>query len=87
MKNNVEDRLLWMLAGIGLGAGVALLLAPKTGRDTRRYLAKLAEEGRDRIVDGSQEFLDKGKQAVDRGRAVVDGALDFVERGRRIIAR
>ena len=87
MKNNVEDRLLWMLAGIGLGAGVALLLAPKTGRDTRRYLAKLAEEGRDRIVDGSQEFIDKGKQAVDRGRAVVDGALDFVERGRRIIAR
>lgn len=87
MKNDISDRILWMLAGVGLGAGLALLFAPQSGRDTRRYLARMAEDGRDQLAESGHEALQKGKQVIERGKAVVDEALDFVERGRRILSR
>lgn len=87
MRNQTGERFLWLLAGAGLGAGIALMFAPKTGKDMRRYLARVAEDSRERLVEGSQEALDKGKQVFERGKAVVDEALDFVERGRRVVIR
>ena len=85
MRNERGEKFLWLLAGLGLGASVALLFAPKTGRETRRYLSRMAEHGRDRLAESGQDVLEKGKQVYERGKAVVDEALDFVERGRRII--
>src|SRR6202795_2980866 len=85
MADEKGEKFLWLLAGLGLGAGVALLFAPKSGRDTRRYLARMAEESRDRLAESGQDVLDKSKQVFERGKAVVDEALDFVERGRRTI--
>ena len=87
MRNDASDRVLWMLAGVGIGAGLALLFAPQSGRDTRRYLARVAEDGRDHLAESGQEVFEKGKQVIERGKAVVDEALEFVDRGRRILSR
>ena len=94
MSDDRGERLLWLLAGLGVGAAVALLFAPKTGRDLRRQLTRFAEDSRDRFAESGQDVfekgkdvLEKGKQAVERGKAVVEEALDFVERGRRTILR
>jgi gas vesicle protein len=87
MARGTGEKVLWILAGVGIGAGVALLFAPKTGKDMRRYLARVAEDSRDRLADTSQDVLDKGKEVYERSKAVVDEALDFVERGRRTILR
>lgn len=87
MSDRTGEKFLWLLTGLGLGAGIALLFAPKTGRDTRRYLARLAEEGRDRVAESGQDVLDKGKEVLKRGKSVVDEAMDFMERGRRLIVR
>jgi len=38
-------RTLGLALGIGFGVGVALLLAPKSGADTRSMIAKKAREG------------------------------------------
>src|SRR5688500_7732629 len=84
MRN--EERFLWLLAGIGLGAGAALLLAPKSGSETREYLSHLACDGRDRVTESGQDILQKGKEAYERGKAVVEEAMDFVERGGRRVA-
>jgi gas vesicle protein len=86
MRNDTNDRILWILAGVGLGAGLALLFAPQSGRDTRRYLARVAEDGRDQLAETGHDALEKGKQVFERGKAVVDEALDFVGRGRRILS-
>ena len=87
MSRGNGEKFLYMLAGMGLGAGVALLFAPKSGRETRRYLSRLAREGRERVLDTGEEFVDRGKKVYEHGKAVVDEAMEFVDRGRRAVMR
>ena len=82
---NKPDRLLWFFAGAALGATVALLYAPQSGKDTRRYLGKKAKQGRDAVVDVSRDALEKGQKLYDKGRKMADDAADLFERGRRLV--
>lgn len=57
------------------GAAVALLMAPATGDEVRRYLNDKAREGRDRANDAARQgrdFLNRQREtltsAVDKGR-------------------
>jgi gas vesicle protein len=83
MKNS--ERLFLLLAGMGIGAGVALLFAPKSGKETRKYLSRMAEDGRDRVVETGEELVDQGKKAYEHGKAVVDEAMEYIDRGRRAV--
>ena len=87
MSRGNGEKFLYMLAGMGLGAGFALLFAPQSGRETRRYLSRLANEGRERVLESSEEFADRGRKIYEHGKAVVDEAMEFVDRGRRAVMR
>jgi gas vesicle protein len=80
-----SDRLVWFLTGAALGAAVALLYAPQSGKDTRRYLGKKAKHGREAIGDVSREAMDKGRELYQKGRKMADEAADLFERGRRLV--
>jgi gas vesicle protein len=67
--------LLAFILGAVSGAAFALLYAPVTGDETRRYLGQKAKEGRDRAA----EMAELGRQAVHQGRETLATAL---ERGR-----
>lgn len=67
---------MWFLAGMTVGAVVALLYAPYRGRDMRRLVSKKAEEAREFVSETGQEIY-------DRGRGLVDEASELVERGRK----
>jgi len=75
----------WFLVGAAVGAAVALLYAPQSGKATRRLIAKKTEEGREAIMDSSKEVLDRGKDLFDRGRELADEAADIFERGRKLV--
>jgi gas vesicle protein len=45
--NNAGSKASFFLVGLGIGAMVGLLFAPKSGEDTREYLTGKADEGRD----------------------------------------
>jgi len=75
----------WFLVGAAVGAAVALLYAPQSGRETRRLLAKKTEEGREALADSGKEVLDRGKELFDRGRELADEAADIFERGRKLV--
>ena len=81
--------LVWFLAGMGVGAAVALLFAPKTGRATRKLLARTAERGRDQLSERAEELRERGRELYERGRDLaqeVSGeAADLLERGRKIV--
>ena len=62
MAENSGDKFVYFLAGAGIGAVLALLFAPKSGRETREMIARTANDSRD--------FL-SGK--VSEGRNYVEG--------------
>ncbi len=83
----------WFLAGLGIGALIGVLYAPKAGRETREDLMSSAREGTEYLRQRSREaadqmgdLVDRGKtqvnQYVDRGREYVDRGKEYVERGR-----
>jgi gas vesicle protein len=72
MSGKDTGKLLWFVAGVAVGASTALLLAPTSGEDTRRYLTKKAGEGREALADTGKEIVDKGRDLIDKGRKLVD---------------
>jgi gas vesicle protein len=75
----------WFLAGAATGAAIALLYAPKTGKDTRKYLNKTTREGREAVESSGKELMDRGKELYERGRKIADDAADLFERGRKLV--
>ena len=61
----------WFLAGLGLGAVVGVLYAPRSGSETREVLRARAEEGREYMKSRAREAKDQASEWVDRGRDVV----------------
>jgi gas vesicle protein len=47
MADNVGSKVTYFLVGLGIGALVGVLFAPKSGEETRDLLSKKADEGRD----------------------------------------
>jgi len=62
----------WFLAGLGLGALVGVLYAPRPGSEMREALRSKAEEGRDYVRDRAREAREQANQWVDRGREVLN---------------
>jgi gas vesicle protein len=68
------------LVGAISGAALALMFAPATGEETRKFLKDKAREGRDRAADA----VEKGREVVKEGRDVLSEAF---ERGREVYER
>lgn len=71
----------WFVSGVGLGAVVGVLYAPKAGVDSREELLANAK-----IAKGQSAAL--GRQAVDRASAYVqqgkEVATQYVEQGKTL---
>ena len=74
----------WFIGGALLGAAVALLIAPESGKRTRKNLLKQAEKGRKSLVESGQELFERGRELYERGREIAEDAADMFEKGRRI---
>jgi gas vesicle protein len=58
----------FLLLGVGIGAGLALLFAPKSGKETRKMLARRAEDGKDYVASVSREIRKQAEEAVGRSK-------------------
>jgi gas vesicle protein len=85
MARDNGNYIIWFTAGAAIGATIALLYAPQTGKDTRRYIGKKANKGRELLADAGGDLADKGKELIDKGRRMADDAAELFERGRKII--
>jgi gas vesicle protein len=71
MSDRDGSSLVWFLAGLGLGAVVGVLYAPRPGTETREVLRARAEEGREYVRNRAREAREQATQWADKGRDVV----------------
>lgn len=60
--NNLFKGAALFIGGAIVGAAVALLLAPKTGEETRKEVADLMDE----LKKGAQDYCEQAKQKVQQ---------------------
>jgi gas vesicle protein len=91
MADNVGSKVTYFLVGLGVGALVGILFAPKSGEDTREFLGKKADEGRDfaqrkakELRERADDLIERSKDAATRGKdsisAAVEGAREAYRR-------
>lgn len=85
MAQDNTDRVLWFAAGAALGATIALLYAPQSGKDTRRRLRKQAERGREALADQGRSLAEAGRELYEKGRDLAEEAAQMIERGRKLV--
>ena len=76
MADDSSNGFLWFLAGLGIGAAVGVLYAPKAGRETREDILRAAEDGRDLVRDRARQYRNQAGEWVDRGKEVVTQQKD-----------
>jgi len=67
-----SNSFMWFLAGLGFGALLGVLYAPRSGRETRDAILSSAQEGREYMKTRGREAREQVNQWVDRGKDVVN---------------
>lgn len=70
---------LGMLSGAIVGAGLALLFAPKAGRQLRTDLAESVDGLRSAIADRYAELADRAGVEIDNLQETVESAAEAIE--------
>jgi gas vesicle protein len=63
---------LWFLAGLGIGAVVGVLYAPRSGSETRDALRSKADEGREYVRSRARDAREQASDWVDRSRDLLN---------------
>jgi gas vesicle protein len=71
MAHRDGGSVLWFLAGLGVGAVVGVLYAPRSGDETRDVLRSKAQEGGERVRQQARRAREQAGDWVDRGRDVI----------------
>ncbi len=85
-RDNTGSTILWFLTGAAVGAAIALLYAPASGSETRKYIRKKAEAGRETLSDAGRDVLERGRDFYEKGRKIAEEAGDLLERGKKLVA-
>jgi gas vesicle protein len=70
MSDNAGSKISFFLIGIGIGALVGILFAPKSGEETREFLSQKADEGREYAQRKAKELRERAEDLVERGKTV-----------------
>ena len=81
--DNGANKLTYFLIGFGLGAVVALLFAPKSGKELREDIAETTRrgygKGREWAETGREKasgLLEEAKETVTRGKERISAAIE-----------
>jgi gas vesicle protein len=72
-ENNGATTLLAFVIGAAVGAAAGILLAPRSGRDTRRRLRGWAE-------DAGEELMEQGRELFEEGKRLAREKMEKVKR-------
>jgi gas vesicle protein len=78
MADNVGSRVSFFLVGLGIGALVGILFAPKSGEETRDYLTSKADEGRDYAQKKARELRERAEDLIERSKEIMSRQKDAI---------
>jgi gas vesicle protein len=89
--NSAGSKASVFLVGLGIGALVGLLFAPKSGEETRDYLSDRADEGREYAQRKARELRERAEDLIERSKEIMarqkDGLSAAVEAGKETYKR
>ncbi len=70
-EKGTGEKALFFVLGAFIGAATALLLAPRSGEETRKLIASKARESADYVANRSRTMAEKTSTMVDRGKEML----------------
>ena len=86
-RSNVGTAVTFLMIGVGAGALIALMLAPKTGKQMPKELRRRYDDARDTLQDWSEEAIDRVNDIADRSGDWADELRDLAREKAAPIAK
>ena len=77
--SKIGEKALFLILGGFVGAAVALLLAPRSGEETRKLIVMKTREGADFITDRTRDMTEKAVGLMDRGKDLLQQQREQLE--------
>ncbi|MFZ0961963.1 MAG: YtxH domain-containing protein [Terriglobia bacterium] len=85
---NIATKVSFFVAGVGIGAAIALLFAPQSGEETRKRIVEKAQESKDYVASKGREMRKQAEGLVDQGKDLVNKQkarlADVLESGKQM---
>lgn len=78
MSDNTGSKISYFLVGLGIGAAIGILFAPKSGEETREYLSAKADEGREYAQKKARELRERAEDLIERSKEIISRQSDAV---------
>ena len=75
---NVGTAITFLLMGLGTGALISLLFAPKSGKQMRRDLRRKYEDARETFDEWKDEAKEVAEEAIERGAEIAEEVRERV---------
>ncbi len=75
-ESSAGEKILYFMFGAMIGAATALLLAPRSGVETRKLIMTKAREGADVVSGHAKSVVEKTTEYVERGKELLQQQRD-----------
>jgi gas vesicle protein len=77
----------FFITGAAVGAAVGLMLAPKSGAQTRKDIRRFSKKAANRIDDFQSDVREQINEGYEQVMDVLDNVKDYVEDGKSKLQR
>jgi gas vesicle protein len=78
MGNETGSKISLFVVGLGVGALIGILFAPKSGEETRDYLSSRADEGREYAQKKARELRERAEDLIERSKEIMSRQKDAI---------
>jgi gas vesicle protein len=78
MADNFGGKISYFMVGLGVGALLGILFAPKSGEETREYLVGKAEEGKEYAQRKARELRERAEDLLERSKEVAKNQKESI---------